>query len=195
MSDSPVFSRRDADRILQRVAEIDGSEDGRALSLDDVRGIAGEAGFARAAVERAIAEALERGPGEARRTPIEKRGWLRIQIWTLRTIPVELSSDQLLRAVRLFQPYRDGPPRVSLEEGQLTWRDRSGLIFHLHSSGGDTEIRVRIAKVALLRRQRLLGWVRSAADRLEALVTMVAARDLSVSSLLAAGDSDVSRRP
>jgi hypothetical protein len=62
MSDSPLFHRLDADRILQRAAEIEGSDSGRAMSVSEIRGIAGEAGFGASAVERAIAEALEVGP-------------------------------------------------------------------------------------------------------------------------------------
>ena len=56
MSNSPLFTKLDADRILQRAAEIEGSDPERAMSVTEIRGIAGEAGFGFNAVERAIAE-------------------------------------------------------------------------------------------------------------------------------------------
>ncbi len=94
----------------------------------------------------------------------------------IREIPVEIGSDQLMRAVRLFQPYRDGPPQVKLEEHEVAWRDRNGLDFSVTSAGGITEIRVFASKL-VLRRGRWMGWVKSAADRLEALILLVAERD------------------
>lgn len=187
MSESPVFSRRDADRILARASELDGAEDGRQLSVTDVRGIAGEAGFGRTAIERAIAEALESGPTGVKRTPVEKEGLVLVKMWTIRTIPVELTSDQLLRVVRIAHHYREGVPRVSLEDRQLTWKDRKGIIFHLSSTGGETEVRVRVSRF-LLRRSRMMRWIRLAADRLESLIYLVAARDVTVSKLLAPTD-------
>ncbi len=177
MSDSPLFTKLDADRILQRAAEIEGRDESRAMSVKDLRGIAGEAGFGSRAVERAIAEALEVGPNESRRSPVEREGWIRVKMWTIRSIPIELTSDQLIRAVRLFQPY---PATVNLEERQqITWRDEKGLIFHVLSWRGETEIRVRVAQF-LIRRGRMMGWVKASADRLESLVYLVAARDSKV---------------
>jgi hypothetical protein len=49
-----MFSKIEADRILKRAVEIEGSEDGRPLSIDELRSIAGEAGFGSEAIERAI---------------------------------------------------------------------------------------------------------------------------------------------
>lgn len=179
MSDSTLFTKLDADRILQRAAEIEGSDPDRAMSVSEIRGIAGEAGFGATAVERAIAEALEVGPPGSVRASVEREGILLVKMWTIRTIPVELDSDQLIRAVRLFQPYREGPANVNLEDRQITWRDRKGLMFHLMSYGGETEIRVRVSKLLVLRGGRMMGWVRAAADRLESLIYLVAARDLA----------------
>ena len=178
MSESPLFSQVDADRILQRASEIEGNDEGRSMSIRDLRGIAGEAGFGATAVERAIAEALEFGSRESRPAPVEREGLIIVKMWTLRTVPIELTSDQMLRAVRLFQPYREGPPQVSLEDRRITWRDRKKIIFHLQSGGGLTEIRVRLSR-PLIRRGRMMGWIRSAADRLESLIYLVAARDHS----------------
>lgn len=187
MSDSPLFNKQDADRILQRAAEIEGSDGGRPMSVTEIRGIAGEAGFGSSAVERAIAEALEVGPPGVTRAPVEREGVLLVKMWTLRTIPVELGSDQLIRAVRLFHPYREGPANVNLEDREITWRDQKGLIFHLRSYGGETEIRVRISKVLVVRGGRMMGWIRAAADRLESLVYLVAARD-STPDRIGSGD-------
>ncbi len=177
MSDAPIFTKQDADRILQRAAEIEGSDVGRPMSVSEIRGIAGEAGFGSSAVERAIAEALEVGPPGASRPPVEREGLLLVKMWTVRAIPIELGSDQLIRAVRLFQPYREGPANVNLEDREITWRDREGLMFHLRSYGGETEIRVRISKLLFFGGGRVMGWVRAAADRLESLVYLVAARE------------------
>jgi len=123
-------------------------------------------------VERAIAELREATSLEVVQTPVQKWGLLITHLSTLREIPVELSSDQLMRTVRLFQPYREGPAHVKLEERELTWRDQKGLRFSLTSSGGVTEVRVHLSKV-LLRRGRWMGWVKAAADRLETLVLLV----------------------
>ncbi len=177
MVDSTVFSKIDADRILRRAAEIEGSEDGRPLTIDELRSIAGEAGFGAQAVERAIVEAQQAVPTEAGHHHVQKSGLVITDLSTIRAIPIQISSDQLMKAVRLFQPYREGPARVNLGEHQITWRDRKGLRFTVTSSGGATEIRV-FASVLFLRKGRWMGWVKSAADRLEALVYLVSHRPL-----------------
>ena len=50
MTNSPMFSKIDADRILKRAVEIEGSEDAGPLTIDELRSIAGEAGFGSQAV-------------------------------------------------------------------------------------------------------------------------------------------------
>jgi hypothetical protein len=81
-----------------------------------------------------------------------------------------------MRTVHLFQPYREGPPQVKLEEHQITWRDRKGVSFSVTSVAGTTEIRVFVSKL-LVRRGRWIGWVKAAADRLESLVLLLATQD------------------
>lgn len=176
MTDPPMFSRIDADRILKRAGEIEGSEDARPLSVEELRLIAGEAGFGAQAVERAIAEAQQAATTEVHRHPVHRWGVVVTHLSTIRSVPLEVSSEQLMRAVRLFQPYREGPAHVKLEEDQITWRDRKGIRFTATSGGGVTEIQVSVSKI-LLRRGRWVGWVKSAADRLETLVFLVATRD------------------
>jgi hypothetical protein len=176
MNDPSTFSKLDADRILRRAAEIDGSDDGRRLTVDELRSIAGEAGFGLRAVERAIAEVQEAGRAEIRRPPVQRWGLVVTHLSAIREIPIQVDSEQLMRAVRLFQPYRDGPAHVKLEEHEITWRDRKGLSFSVTSAGGVTEIRVYAAKV-LIRRGRWAGWVRSAADRLEMILLLVARQE------------------
>lgn len=173
MTDAYVFSQSDADRILKRASEIEGSADVRRLTVEELRAIAGEAGFGPEAVDRAIAEAQEASALVVSQAPVQKWGLIITHLSTLREIPVEVSSDELMRVVRLFQPYREGPAQVKLEERELTWRDRKGLRFAVTSGKGITEIRVFVSK-ALLRRGRWMGWVKSAADRLEMLITLVA---------------------
>ncbi len=174
MPDSPLFSKMDADRILHRAAQIEGTE-ATPLSIEEVRSIAGEAGFGPRAVNRAIAEVLHAGPTEPGSHRVERSGFVVTSLSTFRSLPIELSSDHLIRAVRLFQPYREGPARVNLEERRITWRDRKGLKFTVVSAGGVTEIRVFTSK-PLIRKGRWMGWVKAAADQLEALVYLVAAR-------------------
>ena len=177
MTEPLKFSKMDADRILKRAAEIEGSEDARRLSVDELRLIAGEAGFGALAVERAIAEAQVQAVSlDVRRPPVQRWGFVVTHLSTLREIPVELTAEQLMKAVRLLQPYREGPAGVKLEEREITWRDKKGIEFSLISERGVTEIRVHLSKF-LLRRGRWTGWVKAAADRLEALVLMVAHRD------------------
>ncbi len=96
---------------------------------------------------------------------------------TLRSIPIEISADQLMQAVRLFPPYREGPAHVNLGDHQITWRDRKGLRFTVTSAGGVTEVRVYVSRF-FVGKGRWMGWVKSAADRLEELVFLVAAREL-----------------
>ena len=173
MTESPLFSKLDADRILRRAAEIEGSEDTRTLSLDEIRSIAGEAGFGTTAVERAIAEAREAGLPGTRVHPVQKWGLVFVNMSTLREIPVQIDSDELMKVVRLFQPYREGPAHVKLEEHEITWRDRKGIRFSMTSARGVTEVRVHLSK-PLIRRGRWMRWVKATADRLEALTWLVA---------------------
>ena len=172
----PMFSKIEADRILKRAAEIEGSEDAGPLTVDELRSIAGEAGFGSQAVERAIAEAQQATSTEVRRPPVQRSGVVIAHLSTIRSVPVEVSSEQLMRAVRLFQPYREGPAHVKLEEHQITWRDRKGIRFTVTSAGGVAEIRVVVSKMRF-RRGRWMGWGKSAADRLETLVFLVATQD------------------
>ncbi len=172
-----MFSKIEADRILKRAAEIEGSEDGRPLSIDELRSIAGEAGFGSEAIERAIQEARQAAPPEGLHHPVQKSGLVITDLSTIRAVPIQISSEQLMKAVRLFQPYGEGPAQVSLGENQIMWRDRKGLRFTVTSAGGATEIRV-FASVFFLRKRQWMGWVKSAADRLEELVFLVAVREL-----------------
>ena len=172
-----MFSKVDANRILKRAAEIEGSEDGRPLTIDELRSIAGEAGFGSEAIERAIAEAQQAAPQQGLHHPVQKSGLVITDLSAVRAVPIQISSEQLMKAVRLFQPYREGPARVNLGENQITWRDRKGLRFTVTSAGGATEIRV-FASVFFLRKRKRIGWVQSAADRLEALVFLVSNRSL-----------------
>ena len=172
-----MFSKIEADRILKRAAEIEGSEDPGPLTIDELRSIAGEAGFGSQAVERAIVEAQQAASTAVRHDPVQKSGLLIAHLWTIRAIPVEVSSDQLMKAVRLFQPYRDGPVQVSLGERQMTWQDRKGLRFTVTSEVGVTEVRVYVSKF-FVRKRRWMKWVKSAADHLEALMFLVSNRPL-----------------
>jgi len=177
MTNSPMFSKMDADRILRRAAEIEGSEESGPVTVDEIRSIAGEAGFGSQAIDRAIVEAQQASSNEARHDPVQRSGLLITHLWSIRSIPIQISSDQLMKAVRLFQPYRDGPAPVTLGEHQITWRDHSRLRFTVMSAGGVTEVRVN-ATVVFLAKRRWIKFVSSAADRLEALVFLVAHRSL-----------------
>jgi len=177
MVNSPLFSKIDADRILKRAAEIEGSEDSGPLTIDELRSIAGEAGFGSHAVERAIVEAQRARPKEVRQQPVQKSGWVRVHLSTLRTIPIEISADQLMQAVRLFPPYREGAANVNLGDRQITWRDGNRLRFTVTSGGGATEVRVYVSTFFIVKK-REMKWVKAAADRLEELVFLVAAREL-----------------
>lgn len=174
-----MFSKIEADRILKRAAEIEGSEDAGPLTTDELRSIAGEAGFGSQAVERAIMEAQQAVSTEVRHHPVQRSGFLITHLSTVRAIPIEINSDQLMKAVRLFPHYREGPANVNLGDHQITWRDRKGLRFTVTSGGGSTEVRVYVSKfLVAFRRGDWMGWVKSAADRLEELVFLVAVREL-----------------
>jgi hypothetical protein len=177
MSDSPTFSKLAADRILKRAAEIEGSEDTKPLSIKELRSIAGEAGFGASAVERAIAEAQLAGRTQTQPDPVRKSGLLITHLSTVRAVPIEINPEQLMRAVRLFHPYRDGTANMNLEVHQVTWKDRKGLHFTVTSAAGATEIRVLVSK-PLIWKRKWMDWVKAAADRLETLVFLIATRDL-----------------
>jgi hypothetical protein len=172
MSDLTHFSKIDADRILRRAAEIEGSHESRSLSLAELRSIADEAGFGNRALELAIAEAQQAAYEQVRYHPVRKSGLIILDLSTIRSIPIQLTSEQVMRAVRLFQPYREGPAQVKLEEHQITWRDKKGIRFTVVAGGGETEIRVQVSRLTL-RRGRWISWVKDAADRLETLAFMV----------------------
>jgi len=173
MTAPPNFSRVDADRILRRAAEIEGADDERRLSAAELRQIAGEAGFAPQTVERAIADVRSAALAASTRTPVKKSGLVVAHLSTVREVPVGLDADQLLRVVRLFPPYREGPAQVKLDEDEISWRDRKGIRFSVASVGGLTEIGVYVSGF-LLRRGRWAEWVKAAADRLEMLAFLVA---------------------
>ena len=57
-------------------------------------------------------------------------------------LPLQISSEQLMRAVRLFQPYREGPAQIKLEEQQITWRyamNAARTLLMFQRLGGDFE--------------------------------------------------------
>jgi hypothetical protein len=168
------FSRVEADRILRRAAELEGTGNERALTLAELRTVASEAGFAAQTLERAIAEAQDASLA-AGRGPVRRSGLVIAHLSTVREIPVGIDADQLMRVVRLCQPYREGPAQVKLDESEISWRDRKGLRLAVTSSGGITEVRVYVSGL-LLRRGRWTGWVQAAADRIETLVSLVAAQ-------------------
>lgn len=176
MNDIPAFSKLDADRILRRAAELDGSDDARGMTLDELRSIAAEAGFARGTIERAIEDIRESDLTAVIRPPVQRSGLLFMHLSAVRELPVGMNSDQLMRVVRLFHPYRDGAARVELEDQEIVWRDRKGLQFAVTSAGGVTVVRVYVSKL-ILRRGRWKGWVKAAADRLEMLTLLVARQD------------------
>jgi len=180
MKNPESFTKLDVDRILRRAAEIEGSDDAEPITVDEIQSIASEAGFGVHAIQRAIVEA-QQAAVTVRRHPIQKTGIIIARVLAVRTIPIDISSEQLMRAVRLFQPYIEGPAQVKLEEHQICWRDRKGLGFTVSSSGGVTEIQVLVSRV-MIRRGRWIGWVKSASDRLEALVLLVAAQNRSETS-------------
>ena len=186
MNHPHLFSKIDADRILKRAAEIEGSEDAGPLTVEEIRSIAGEAGFGSQAVERAIAEAQQAASKAVHRPPVERSGLVITQLSTTRSVPVEVSSEELMKAVRLFQPYREGPAHVKLEEHEITWRDRKGIRFAVISTGGVTRIRVFVSKM-IFRRGRWMGWLKYAADRLEMLVFLVSTQTPPDTQLLASG--------
>lgn len=145
------------------------------MTLAELRSIAGEAGFAPQTVERAITDVQSARLAASRQAPIQKSGLAVAHLSTVREIPVGLDGDQLMRVVRLFSPYREGPARVKLDDDEITWRDRKGMRFAIASLGGVTEVRVYVSGF-LLRRGRWTGWVKAAADRLEMLALLVAAQ-------------------
>lgn len=176
MTADSTFSRVDADRILRRAAEIEGSEDQTRMSVAELRSIAGEAGLGTSAVERAISEAQSTQRAvEVRQKPVQRWGLVVTHLSALREIPVQLNSAQLMEVVRLLHPYRDGTAQVKLEEQEMVWRDRKGIHFGVTSAGGQTHVRVYVSKFALFRRGRWTTWVKQAADRLESLVRLVGA--------------------
>jgi hypothetical protein len=182
MSAPHLFSSVEADRILRRAAEIEGTGEGKPLSLADLRTLAMEAGFAPQTLDRAIAEVQDASLA-ASRGPVRRSGLVIAHLSTVREIPVGIDADQLMRVVRLCQPYREGPAQVKLDESEISWRDKLGLRLSVTSSGGITEVSVYVSGL-LLRRGRWTGWVQAAADRVEALVSLVAAQRASTRAQL-----------
>ena len=66
--------------------------------IDELWSIAGEAGFGAQAVERAIVESQQARPTEVHHHPVQKSGWVITHLSTVRSIPVGISSDQLMKA-------------------------------------------------------------------------------------------------
>lgn len=174
MSGPNLFSRTEADRILRRAAELEGTGEESPMSLAELRTIGTEAGFAPQTLERAIAD-VQNANRIVNRSPVRRSGLVIAHLSAVRELPVGLDADQLIRVVRLCQPYRDGPADVRLEESEISWVDRKGLRLAVTSVGGITEVRVYVSGF-LLRRGRWRSWVQAAADHLEALASLVAAQ-------------------
>jgi hypothetical protein len=137
-------------------------------------------GFSPQAIDRAISEAKQAAAISAERQRVQVTGRVIRHVTAVRSIPVEITADQLMQAVRLFQPYRDGQAHVKLGRAAITWQDRKGLTFRVTSAGGVTEVAVTVTWF-VIRRKRWTNWVQTAADRLESLILLMAARDLGVS--------------
>lgn len=152
---------------------MEGAADDRPISLAEVRAIAGGAGFAPHTVERAIAETQALPPAPRREDPVKRSGLLWVHLSATRELPLPLDGEQLQRVVRMFHPYREWPERVTLEDFEITWRDRKGIQFAVASAAGVTEVRVYVSGL-LPRRARWARWVKDAADRLEALAAAIA---------------------
>jgi hypothetical protein len=180
MSDLTMFSKVEADRILKRAAELEGSDEAGPVTIEELRSIAGEVGFSPQAIDRAISEAKQAAAISAERQRVQVTGRVIRHVTAVRSIPVEITADQLMQAVRLFQPYRDGQAHVKLGRAAITWQDRKGLTFRVTSAGGVTEVAVTVTWF-VIRRKRWTNWVQTAADRLESLILLMAARDLGVS--------------
>lgn len=170
------ISPQDADRILRLAAELEGKGDARGLSREDLRSIAAEAGFSRHAVERAMTDVLDSELISVVRPPVQQSGLFFMHLTAVREIPASMTSEQLMRVVQLFHPYREGPARITLEDQEIVWRDRKGLQFAVTSGSGVTILRVYVSKL-ILRRGRWKSWVKAAADRLEMLTLAVARQD------------------
>ena len=172
MSAPHLFSRAEADRVLRRAAEIEGTGEERPISLAELRSIGTEAGFAPQTLERAVAD-VQNASRVVSRSPVRRSGVIIAHLSAVRELPVGIDAEQLIRVVRLCQPYRDGPADVRLEDSEITWVDRKGLRMAVTSVGGITEVRVYVSGF-LLRRGRWRSWVQAAVDHLEALVSLVA---------------------
>lgn len=182
MHDTPTFSKTHADRILKRAAEIEGSEDHNPVSVEELRSIAGAAGFGPKAIDRAITEALRDGVVQEQKPEVKASGVIVTNLSTYRVIPIPLDSQLLIRAVRLFQPYRDGVTPVTIEEHRITWKDRAGIRFSVLSTGGTTEVRVFVSK-HIRRKRKWIEWVNTAADKLEETIVLVGSTNRDVPSL------------
>jgi len=174
MSAPQLFSRAEADRILRRAGELEGTGTERSLSAEELRAMAAQAGFAPQTLERAIAD-VQSARRVLNRSPVRSSGLVIAHLSAVRELAVGIDADQLIQVVRLCQPYRDSPADVRLDESEISWMDKKGLRLAVTSVGGVTEVRVYVSGF-LCRRGRWKRWVQAAADHLEALVSLVAAQ-------------------
>lgn len=166
------LSRSDVDEVLRRAAEIEGAREDAGVSMAQLRSIGVEAGFSPETLERAIAEVQAHRGGVRRPDPVRRSGLVWVHVSAAREVPRALDMDQLVRVMRLFQPYRETPRQVELEPREVSWRDGKGIRFTVASAGGISEVRVYVSGL-LLRRRRWMRWVEEAVERLASLAALV----------------------
>ncbi len=165
------LSGSDADRILKRAAELESAETSDPLSVDEIRAVAEEAGYDPSTVERAISETLDPAPQPL--DNVQTSGFLATRFHTTRSIPVQLTAKELMKAVELLMPYFEAPPEVKFRKGSLVWRDRRKLRFELDP--GLDAVGLQVSSPRLMgQKARWKDWVGKAADQLEAMIRYAA---------------------
>jgi hypothetical protein len=192
------FTDREVSLVLRRASEIDEREgaslDGSGgLSLDDLRGIAGEVGISAHAIERAVASLESGGPiGPAwAGGPLVRKA--------ARAVPGELDRGAIARLVQVVDERADHTGAISEALGSVRWtasdRLRSSLVTITPADG---ETRIQVVEKALPRVRRVFHflppvWGAMIATPILASAGLGAAASVGVLALGAAAGAGVGR--
>lgn len=167
-----TLSEAEARWILDRAAKIEAGDVSTAVSIEELRAAASEAGFSPAVVDRAIAEALEQSGQD--QSIVTHKGFVLSRLVTSLSVNVYLTDAQIRRVAYLNTAYSDKDPSVTIDDVRGWWKDRRGFCFEIRRGAHHSELQVSSP--------RLIGltgpWKRPllrAIVRLEAMVRFVAA--------------------
>ena len=114
MVENRELSEAQANRVLDRAAEIEAVGTPDSVSVDDIRAAASEAGFSAAVIDQAIAETL-RQSGTQEESLVVERGWGVSRFRVSLTVNVTLTAGDVRQVAALSSAYFEQDPGVRID--------------------------------------------------------------------------------